>query len=35
VAAAFAEVGVGLTGEAALTLGHRLDHELRFLKEIV
>ena len=35
VAAAFAEIGVGLAGQAGLALGHRLDHELGFFDEFV
>jgi hypothetical protein len=35
MAAASAEVCVGLTSKPRVVLGHRLDHELRFRKELV
>lgn len=35
MAAARAEIRVGLTGQAALTLGHRLDAELGLLEKFV
>ena len=35
MAAALAEVHIGLPGKAGLPLGHRFDDELCFLEEIV
>jgi hypothetical protein len=35
MAAASAEICVGLTSQPSLALGHRLDHELRFRNELI